>query len=210
MTQARFFVRRNKFFCRHNFACLGLILIGSLTLPASAQVETKYCVIGNGNGVGWNWEIRDLATDGFITGDFVAGINGTTGELVQAFVNSINAARPVGQNFPNAQQVESSGCGPDPSAAFSITTEAPRVLNVSVGAGGALTPVDATCPAPVTQNCLSTAVNFNPSIFIQPNTTSIPTISQWGAIVMTLLLLTAGTIILRRRSRMIEMAQSTA
>lgn len=45
-----------------------------------------------------------------------------------------------------------------------------------------------------------------PSIFISKQTTvgspAIPTVSEWGLIVMTLLLLTAGTVVLRRRRRL--------
>jgi len=158
--------------------------------------DFKMCVRGDSDGVGWMWQIN--GTGGALSaatvplGTVPAGAN-TAGALVQAFINSINDAR-VGSNFPNAQQVESSGCGPDSSAAFSVTVlEADRPISFFVGPE--VGPVDTAT------NCMAVLCAFNPMFFQAPDDAEIPTLSEWGVVFLAMLLLGAGAWHLSRREK---------
>lgn len=191
--------------CSWTAICLITIAVGLAGVSVAdhtgegSHQDYKYCVLGTGDNVGWGWELTGMGgTPTLSIGPAVAGAT-TTGGLITNFVDSINAANGAG-NFPNAQQVSSEGCGPDPSGAFSVTildSSLPFEFYVTVG----------TAPDPSATGCQvngnPAGCPFNPTI-IQAGFVgggSGPALGGWGFAILAALFVSSTYFVIGRLRR---------
>lgn len=170
------------------------ILVFCCAAFSSANVVTKkFCISGTSDGVGWSWGIifdTDLACKGTGLGP-VDPNNGISdpAEFATAFVNSINA-NGGGLGYSAAVDPKNPHC-------FTIThtTEPGAPANFEFWVGDAAGTPTSGCQ--VTNNPAGCA--FNPDI-VEVLGQSIPTLSEWGMIIFSILLVGwMGITIMRRR-----------
>lgn len=154
-------------------------------------ISVRYCVVGTAEGGTFSWRISspslfDLEDQSFQSPQMGA----SSAEIVRDMVESINtksASDPasIDENNPTCFYLEM--CGP--SALARSAAQGGSAFKLFVGTGG------------LVADCEVDAVGceVNPLIYNANARATIPTISQWGVVVMALLLVTGGTIVLIRR-----------
>ena len=157
---------------------------------ADAAATNKYCVSGNSTGAGWSISITTWnppAGGAVGSGGDCPGIpeGSDCVALTQAFVDCINDNIIEGQG--------SASVDPDDPCCFIITSWWNQI-DLYVGPFGELLPdcevTEAGCP-------------FNPFVYkvsAGPEE-KVPTLSEWGLIVLALLLLTGAACVIWRRRR---------
>lgn len=182
----------------------------------AASVSRAFQVLGSSSGIGWSWCINELPGPGFSVCDLnVPGVpmGGSAEDLVNQFVDTINASGCSG--------VQAVATG----SVFTVTIGGNQGFSFCVGPFGQ----QPTCCLPPSPSCsfnpsveevVLTGVDCNgngidDAIDIANGTSDdlnadgvpdecvgvIPTVSEWGLIVMTVLLMTAGTVVLGRQRR---------
>lgn len=142
-------------------AAAGLLPVAAGAGPGPVEAKV-YCIVGNGSGDPWNWEVR-VVPDVLLAGQS-SGTMGAPADVRDEFVASIESARTAaGKIFPTAFEVT-----PTPStcsgAAFKIQALVGFDLYVS-------SPPPPAIPQPsvdlqLVTSPVTAAVFFNPAIYI--------------------------------------------
>ena len=168
--------------------------------PTVQQNGNKYCVVGTSSGTDYSWGYDLDGTVGF-GGACEASVSSVSAQplvgltnpgdsaiaLVANFVKSLNAAATCTNisasqfsgNFSYCFKLMKNGGGPGQPVLY-------------VGPGGATNPNDYTLVG-------STPVAYNPIIY-QVDESQVPTLGAWGIGALVILMILAGTYLLRRRA----------
>ena len=169
------------------FMVIILHLIFCFVISSNAVADPgtrRYCISGNSNGVGWSWGI--VSGEGLVCSDKNLSVpeGGNSAALAAAFVASINEK---GAALGVTAKVD-----PKNSSCFTITyTDGDPKLWVGDAEG---TPESG-------KEVTREGVPFNPTI---KEVSPIPTLTQWGLLILTILVVGSGIWLMLKKRRAIR------